>query len=69
MNEATIQVPEIHCDNCKASLEGAIGVIDGVSSVSVDVPTATISVTFDEGPTLFTIVEAIEGQGYEVPEQ
>lgn len=67
MTDTTIQVPEIHCDHCKMSLEGAIGDLAGVDRVVVDVPTATISVTFDDPATTDDIVAAIEGQGYEVP--
>jgi len=68
MNQATVTVPEIHCDHCKSSLEGAIGALDGVDEVTVDVPTATISVSYDDPVTMDAIVAAIEGQGYEVPQ-
>jgi copper chaperone len=68
MTDTTIQVPEIHCDHCKMSLEGAIGDLAGVDRVVVDVPTATIAVTFDDPATMTDIVAAIEGQGYEVPD-
>lgn len=65
--EATLQVPEVHCDNCKISLEGAVGELAGVSRVEVTVPSATIDVAFDESSVdLATIKEAIEGQGYAV---
>jgi copper chaperone len=68
MTEATLRVPEIHCDHCKSSLEGAIGELDGVSSVTVDVPTATIAVAYDEPVTMEALIATIQGQGYEVPE-
>jgi copper chaperone len=67
MTEATVRVPEIHCDHCKSSLEGAIGELDGVSRVMVDVPTATIAVAYEEPVTMDSIIATIEGQGYEVP--
>lgn len=66
MNDATISVPEIHCDHCKMSLEGAVGGVAGVGTVEVDVATATIAVAFDDPATMDDIVAAIEGQGYEV---
>ncbi len=66
MTETTISVPEIHCDHCKMSLEGALGKVAGVKTASVDVPNATISVTFDAPATMDELVAAIEGQGYEV---
>lgn len=65
--ETTLQVPEVHCDHCKTSLEGAVGDLAGVSRVEVSVPTATIDVAFDESSVdLAAIKEAIEGQGYAV---
>lgn len=63
----TLQVPEVHCDHCKSSLEGAVGDLSGVDRVEVSVPEATIDVSFDEGAVdLDTIKKAIEGQGYAV---
>ena len=66
MTETTISVPEIHCDHCKMSLEGALGKVAGVKKASVDVPNATISVAYDAPATVDDLVAAIEGQGYEV---
>ena len=66
MTETTISVPEIHCDHCKMSLEGALGEVAGVTKASVDIPSATISVAFDAPATMDHLVAAIEGQGYEV---
>lgn len=65
--ETTLQVPEVHCDHCKTSLEGAVGDLAGVSRVEVTIPSATIDVVFDEGSVdLSTIKKTIEEQGYAV---
>jgi copper chaperone len=69
MTETKLSVPEIHCDHCKMSIEGAVSALDGVSAASVDVPTTTVSVVFDAPTTLDDIVNAIEAQGYSVPAQ
>lgn len=69
MTEQTLSVPEIHCDHCKASIEGAVGSLAGVSRTEVDVTSATVLVTFEPPATLQTIVSAIEDQGYDVPAQ
>ncbi len=66
MTEATISVPDIHCDHCKMSIEGALGKVAGVKAAAVDVPKATVAVTFDAPATMDELVAAIEGQGYEV---
>lgn len=62
----TLQVPEVHCDHCKTSLEGAVGALGGVSTVEVDVPSATIDVAYDDTVSLDTIKTTIEEQGYAV---
>jgi copper chaperone len=67
MTETTLTVPEIHCGHCKASIEGAVREIAGVSRAEVDIDATTVEVAFDDPATLDQIVDAIEGQGYEVP--
>ncbi|MEX0825922.1 MAG: cation transporter [Acidimicrobiia bacterium] len=69
MTENTLSVPEIHCDHCKMSIEGAVSAIPGVERATVDVDKATVSVAFGDPATLDDIVGAIESQGYEVPAQ
>jgi len=65
--DTTLQVPEVHCDHCKTSLEGAVGDLAGVSRVEVSVPDATIEVSFDESSVdLDAIKKTIEEQGYAV---
>lgn len=66
MTQTTLSVPDIHCNHCKMSLEGALGQVAGVSQATVDVPSATIAVTFDSPATMDDLVAAVEGQGYEV---
>jgi copper chaperone len=69
MTELTLSVPEIHCNHCKISIEGAVGALDGVTAAQVDVDAATVAVSFDEPADFDGIVAAIEEQGYEVPAQ
>jgi copper chaperone len=62
-----MQVPEVHCDHCKSSLETAVGAMAGVTSAEVMVADATIDIGFDENAvSLDSIKEAIEAQGYAV---
>ena len=63
----TLSVPAIHCDNCKNSIEGAVGGLEGVSTASVSVEDKTVTVAFDEGTVgLDAIKETIEEQGFDV---
>ena len=68
MSTMTITVPEIHCDHCKQSLEGALDPLPGVRSAQVDVEARTVTVDVDEAVTSRDrIVATIEEQGYDVP--
>jgi copper chaperone len=70
MQTEIISVPEIHCDHCKQSIEGALTPMEGVSSAVVSVPDATVKVAFDTAAlSRDDLVRAIEQQGYEVPAQ
>jgi len=69
MTEKTLSVPEIHCNHCKMSIEGAVAALPGVESATVDVESATVSVAYADPATLDDIVGAIESQGYDVPAQ
>jgi copper chaperone len=67
MHEVTLQAPEIHCDHCKMSIEGAVGALEGVESVDVAIADATVRVSYDDTRIeLGSIKEAIEEQGYAV---
>ena len=68
MPNETISVPEIHCDHCKMSIEGALAPLPGVDLATVDVPSATVTVNYDESAiSRDDIVSAIVEQGYDVP--
>jgi copper chaperone len=68
MTTMTISVPEIPCEHCKHSIEGALAPLPGVASARVDVEARTVTVQVDETVTdRGRLVAAIEDQGYEVP--
>ncbi len=69
MTTRTLSVPDISCGHCKSSIEGAVGPLDGVELVEVAIDERTVAVDFDGSDgTYSAIVDAIEGQGYEVAE-
>lgn len=68
MPTTTIRVPEVHCQHCVQSIEGALEPMDGVSHASVDLADTSVTVTWDpEVTTRDRLVGAIEDQGYDVP--
>ena len=67
MQQVLLQAPEIHCDHCKMSIEGAVRSLEGVSSVEVAIADATVDVIYDDSTTdLEAIKHTIEEQGYAV---
>jgi copper chaperone len=69
MKNAVVKVPEVHCDHCKSSLEGAVGKAPGVNEVKVDLDDKTITLKYSPGIVdSATITSIIEEQGYEVTE-
>lgn len=67
METRTLSVPDISCDHCKTSIEGATTELSGVAESAVDIPAKTVTVRFETAEVgLAEIVSAIEDQGYEV---
>ncbi len=68
MSEATLNVPGIHCGHCQASIEGALGELEGVRSVRVSVPERSVDVDYDEAVVAIdAIKDTIVEQGYDLP--
>jgi copper chaperone len=64
---AVLNVPTVSCNHCKMAIENAVGALDGVGEVTVDVAEKTVTLDYDTGVvSLETIEEAIVGEGYDV---
>jgi copper chaperone len=60
-------VPAVMCQHCRMAIEGAVGPLDGVQSVSVDLENKTVDVRLtDGGASVDDVRRAIEEEGYEV---
>jgi copper chaperone len=67
MTNQTLSVPDISCEHCKTSIEGAVGPLNGVDFVEVAIDDRSVAIDYDGTDSTFqTIVIAIEEQGYEV---
>lgn len=68
MNQSTTLVaPDISCEHCQHAIEGAVGEVEGVSSVKVDIPTKSIHLTYDpQKVSLEKIEEVLDDTGYTV---
>jgi copper chaperone len=67
MTNQTLSVPDISCGHCKMSIEGALNELSGVTAAEVHIDPRSVDVSWNEESVgLEAIIEAIEGQGYEV---
>lgn len=66
MTELTLNVPDIHCGHCKESIESAVGGLDGVRQVTVDIEGRTVAIAYEEPAERSAITTAIEDVGYVV---
>lgn len=62
-----LTVPEMSCSHCENSIKKAVGTLNGVEKVIVDINSKKVSVEFDSlKVSIESIRNAIEDQGYEV---
>jgi copper chaperone len=58
-------VPGVHCDHCRAAIEGEVAPLAGVAEVAVDLKAKTVTVT-GEALDDAAIRAAIDEAGYDV---
>lgn len=67
MKNVVLNVNGMSCSHCERAVKSAVGDLNGVSGVSVDLNGKTVTVDFDESVvTLDNIKAEIEDQGYDV---
>ena len=67
MESTSLVAPDISCEHCQHAIEGAVGELEGVNSVKVDIPSKTVDINYDpEKVTLTKIEEALDDVGYTV---
>jgi copper ion binding protein len=70
METTTLVAPDISCEHCQHAIEGALGELQGVSKVKVDIPTKTVQVTYNpQQVSLPKIEEVLDETGYTVAKQ
>ncbi len=67
MESTSLVAPDISCEHCQHAIEGAVGKLEGVNSVKVDIPSKTVDINYDpEKVTLTKIEEVLDDVGYTV---
>lgn len=66
MSLNTLTVPEMSCDACRATIEGALERLPGVDSVSVDLERKLVTIEHDDDRApVSQLAAAVEDEGYE----
>ena len=67
METTTLVAPDISCQHCQHAIEGEVGKVDGVKTVTVDILTKTVHVEYDpQQVTLAKIEGVMDEAGYTV---
>ena len=66
MDRTTFSVPDIECDGCANAIKNALGKVEGITAVQVDVPGKSVTVTHDEKVSRETVSENLEKIGFPV---
>jgi copper chaperone len=65
--ETTLSVPEISCEHCVKTINGALSDLPGVEAVATDIPTKTVTLRYDPSQvTLETVEATLDEEGYTV---
>lgn len=64
--QTTVTAPDIVCGGCAGSIKKALGNVEGVSNVDVDVATKKVTVNHEANVPRERIVDALDRAGYSV---
>jgi len=63
---AEISLPTIQCGSCVRTIEKALGKLDGITNIDIDVENKKATISFDESKTnISSIEDAISAAGYD----
>ena len=65
--EITLSVPDISCEHCVKTINGALGEQPGVEAVQTDIPTRTVRLRYDPSQMSLEQIEAVlDDAGYTI---
>jgi len=70
IQEVVLAVPDISCEHCVKAINGALGVLPGVETVSTDIPSKSVSLRYDSAQLSMQQIEAtLDDAGYTVSQE
>jgi len=65
--EVVLSVPDVSCEHCVKTINGALGVLAGVESVQTDIPAKTVQLRYDPSQVSMDTIEAtLDEAGYTI---
>ena len=70
VQDITLSVPDVSCEHCVKTINGARGALPGVETVSTDIPTKTVRLRYDAlRLSLEQIETTLDDEGYTVAKE
>jgi copper chaperone len=67
VQDITLSIPDVSCEHCVKTVNGALGELPGVESVSTDIPTKSVHLRYDVSQlSMEKIEEVLDDAGYTV---
>jgi len=67
VQDVVLLVPDISCEHCVKTVNGALGVLAGVEAVSTDIPTKKVHLRYDANQlSMAKIEEVLDDVGYTI---
>ncbi len=67
IQEAVLSVPDVSCEHCVKTINGALQGLPGVESVATDIPSKTVHLRYDPNQVSLEKVEAaLDDAGYTI---
>ncbi len=65
--ETTLSVPDISCEHCVKTINGALGALPGIETVNTDIPTKSVQLRYDPAQvSMEQIEETLDDAGYTI---
>jgi copper chaperone len=70
IQEIVLAVPEISCEHCVKTINGALGALPGVETVSTDIPSKSVYLRYNSAQvSLQQIEETLDDAGYTISQE
>ncbi len=70
VQDIELSVPDVSCEHCVKTVNGALGTLPGVEAVSTDIPTKSVHLRYDPSQLSMERIEAtLDDAGYTVSKE